>query len=83
MKASNNPQNKVDIDKLMKLYDAAQSKNTDAQTSAEMAATQTISDEIMQDMQNPNGAINTAMANANSQIQSDMMASNTPSSEQA
>lgn len=72
LKASNNPQNKVDIDKLMKLYDAAQSKNADAQTSAEMAATQTISNEIMQDMQNPNGAINTAMANANQQIQSDM-----------
>lgn len=58
LKAANNKSNEVDIQKLLQLYDIAMKKNIEAQTSAEMAATQTISQQIMQDLQNPNGAIN-------------------------
>lgn len=68
LKAANNPDNDIDIQKLEQLYQAAMQKNIDAQTSAEMAATQTISNEIMADIQDPNGQINTAIANANQQI---------------
>lgn len=73
LKASNNPDNNADIEKLLQLYKAAQMKNIDAQTSAEIAATQTISNELMQDIQNPNGAINTAISNANQQIENDKL----------
>lgn len=71
LKAANNPDNKVDIDKLMQLYKIAMSKNIDAQTSAEMAATQSISNEIMADIQDPNGQINTAISGAQQQINAD------------
>lgn len=71
LKAANNPDNKVDIDKLMQLYQIAISKNIDAQTSAEMAATQTIGNEIMADIQDPNGQINTAINGAQQQISAD------------
>ena len=77
LKAANNPDNKVDIDKLMQLYKLAISKNIDAQTSAEMAATQTISDEIMADIQDPNGQINTAINGAQQQINADQQNTNT------
>lgn len=77
LKAANNPDNKVDIDKLMQLYKIAISKNIDAQTSAEMAATQTISNEIMTDIQDPNGQINTAINGAQQQISADQQNTNT------
>lgn len=77
LKAANNPDNKVDIDKLMQLYKLAISKNIDAQTSAEMAATQTISNEIMADIQDPNGQINTAISGAQQQINADQQNTNT------
>ena len=77
LKAANNPDNKVDIDKLTQLYQIAISKNIDAQTSAEMAATQTISNEIMADIQDPNGQINTAISGAQQQINADQQNTNT------
>lgn len=77
LKAANNPDNKVDIDKLMQLYKLAIAKNTDAQTSAEMAATQTISNEIMADIQDPNGQINTAINGAQQRINADQQNTNT------
>ena len=77
LKAANNPDNNIDIQKLMQLYRIAMSKNIDAQTSAEMAATQTISNEIMADIQDPNGQINTAIAGANQQISADQQNTNT------
>ena len=77
LKAANNPDNKVDIDKLMQLYKIAISKNIDAQTSAEMAATQTIGNEIMADIQDPNGQINTAINGAQQQISADQQNTNT------
>lgn len=77
LKAANNPDNKVDIDKLMQLYQIAISKNIDAQTSAEMAATQTIGNEIMADIQDPNGQINTAINGAQQQINADQQNTNT------
>ena len=77
LKAANNPDNKVDIDKLMQLYQIAMSKNIDAQTSAEMAATQSISNEIMADIQDPNGQINTAISGAQQQISADQQNTNT------
>lgn len=77
LKAANNPDNNVDIQKLEQLYKAAIAKNTDAQTSAEMAATQTISNEIMADIQDPNGQINTAINGAQQQINADQQNTNT------
>jgi hypothetical protein len=77
LKAANNPDNNVDIQKLEQLYKAAMSKNIDAQTSAEMAATQTISNEIMADIQDPNGQINTAISGAQQQINADQQNTNT------
>ena len=61
LKAANKPENEADIQKLIQLYQNAQMKNIDAQTSAEMAATNTINQQIQQDMANPNGAINQAI----------------------
>mgnify|MGYP007069842440 FL=1 len=61
--AANND-NAEDIEKLMKLYKVCAMKNNEAQTSAEMAATQQISNDIMADLQNPNGQINMAMNQA-------------------
>ena len=77
LKAANNPDNNVDIQKLEQLYKAAIAKNADAQTSAEMAATQTISNEIMADIQDPNGQINTAINGAQQQINADQQNTNT------
>ena len=40
-------------------------KNIDAQTNAEMAAVGTLTQELNADMADPNGQINTAVANTN------------------
>lgn len=64
LKAANNPQNEDDINKLLTLYDIAQHKNIDAQTSAEMAAVGTLNQEMAEDLANPNGQINSAIAQA-------------------
>lgn len=77
LKAANNPDNNIDIQKLEQLYKVAIAKNADAQTSAEMAATQTISNEIMADIQDPNGQINTAINGAQQQINADQQNTNT------
>lgn len=61
--ASSNNSNKDDIEKLQQLYKLCAMKNNEAQTSAEMGATQAITDEIMADLQNPDGQINTAINN--------------------
>jgi hypothetical protein len=42
-----------------------------------MAATQTISNEIMADIQDPNGQINTAISGAQQQINADQQNTNT------
>ena len=72
LKAANNKSNESDIQKLLQLYDVAMKKNIEAQTSAEMAATQTITNEIMADLQDPNGQINTQVAQAQDAIEQDM-----------
>lgn len=72
LKAANNPDNKVDIDKLMQLYKLAISKNIDAQTSAELSAVNTIGSQILEDVNNPNGQINMAIQKANDDIRMDM-----------
>lgn len=72
LKAANNPDNRVDIDKLMQLYQIAISKNIDAQTSAELSAVNTISSQILEDVNNPNGQINMAIQKANDNIRMDM-----------
>lgn len=64
LKAANNPSNAVDIQKLMKLYQMAVSKNADAQTSAELAATNQLAMEMNLDMQDPNGQFNSAINGA-------------------
>lgn len=76
LKAANNPDNNVDIQKLEQLYKAAIQKNTDAQTSAELSAVNTISNEIMADIQDPNGQINTAINGAQQQINADQQNTN-------
>lgn len=68
LKAANKEENQADIDKLMKLYDMAQQKNIDAQTSAEMAAVGTLNQEMAQDLSDPNGQINTAINQAENTI---------------
>lgn len=65
LKAANNIKNVADIQKLMKLYQLSVMKNIDAQTNAEMAAVGTLTQELNADMADPNGQINTAVANTN------------------
>lgn len=64
LKAANNPSNAVDIQKLMQLYQMAVSKNADAQTSAELAATNQLAMEMNLDMQDPAGQFNSAINGA-------------------
>ena len=64
LKAANNPSNAVDIQKLMQLYQMAISKNADAQTSAELAATNQLAMEMNLDMQDPTGQFNSAINGA-------------------
>lgn len=56
--------NQEDIDKLLQLYQLCAMKNNEAQTSAEMAAVGSLTNELMADMQNPNGQFNTAIQGA-------------------
>ena len=56
--------NQEDIDKLTQLYQLCAMKNNEAQTSAEMAAVGSLTNELMADMQNPNGQFNTAIQGA-------------------
>jgi hypothetical protein len=67
LKSANNPENDADIQKLMQLYQAAQMKNVDAQTSAELAASNQLAMELNEDLSNPNGQINSQI---NSAVQS-------------
>lgn len=62
--ANKDGRNQGDIDKLMKLYQLCAMKNNEAQTSAEMAAVGSLTNELMADMQNPNGQFNTAIQGA-------------------
>ena len=64
LKAVSNPQNQVDIDKLKQLYQAVIQKEGDSQTAAEMVAVQSLQEELMADMQNPDGMIPSAMNKA-------------------
>lgn len=70
LKSANNPENEVDIQKLLKLYDLAQKKNLDAQTSAEMAAVGSLQQELTEDLSNPNGLINQQVNSAAAQLNS-------------
>ena len=56
--------NQEDIDKLTQLYQLCAMKNNEAQTSAEMVAVGSLTNELMADMQNPNGQFNTAIQGA-------------------
>lgn len=62
--ANKDGRNQGDIDKLMQLYQLCAMKNNEAQTSAEMAAVGSLTNELMADMQNPNGQFNTAIQGA-------------------
>ena len=60
--------NDADIEKLYHLLEVAMRRDVNSMTSAEMAAVNSINQEIMADMQNPNGQINTAINQANSML---------------
>ena len=62
--ASTDGDNDEDIAKLDKLYEMAQQKEIEAQTNAEMAAVGSLQQELSQDLANPNGQINSAVAQA-------------------
>ena len=66
--ASTNGTNDADIAKLDKLYEVAARKNVDAQTNAEMAAVGSLQQELQQDLQNPNGQINSAIAQGTAEV---------------
>lgn len=68
LKAANNYQNNADIDKLLQLYQKAKMLNIEAQTNAEMAAVGTLTQELNEDIANPNGQINSAVTNANAAV---------------
>ena len=70
--------NDEDIEKLYKLLQVAMSRDVNSMTSAEMAAANTINQEIMADMADPNGQINTAINQANGM----MAQNNTTNSEE-
>ena len=65
--SADNPENKESIEKLMQLYKICAMKNNEAQTSAEMAAVGSLSQELAADMADPNGQMNTAIQNAMAQ----------------
>ena len=87
LKASNNVNNAVDIQKLMKLYSISDKKNVDAMTSAEMAAVSSLQQEMTAAMQNGDfdkaiqDGINQAEIDTNRQdaMQEQMQVSNTMS----
>ena len=62
--ANKDGRNQSDINKLLQLYQLCAMKNNEAQTSAEMAAVGSLTNELMADMQNPNGQFNTAIQGA-------------------
>lgn len=64
LKGANNDENKADIEKLLQLYEIVIGKEQDSMTSAEMMAVQTLQNELMQDLQNPEGQINSQIKNA-------------------
>lgn len=64
LKGANTQQNNEDIQKLMQLYQAAQMKNIDAKTSAELAASNQLAMELNQDLADPNGQINSQINTA-------------------
>lgn len=68
LKSANNPKNKEDIQKLLQLYDAAQQKNFEAQTSAEMAAVGTLNQELTAELSNPNGIVSQTVNNAAAEL---------------
>ena len=76
LKAANKEENEADIQKLMRLYQAAQMKNINAQTSAEMAAVGTLNQEMAQDLSDPNGQINTAISQASSAVSQELGTNN-------
>lgn len=64
LKGANNEENKADIEKLLQLYEIVMGKEQDSMTSAEMMAVQTLQNELMQDLQNPDGQINSQINKA-------------------
>lgn len=64
LKGANNDENKADIEKLLQLYEIVIGKEQDSMTSAEMMAVQTLQNELMQDLQNPEGQINSQINKA-------------------
>ncbi len=64
LKGANNDENKADIEKLLQLYEIVIGKEQNSMTSAEMMAVQTLQNELMQDLQNPDGQINSQIKNA-------------------
>lgn len=62
---SNSIDNKEDIEKLTKLLNVVLQRQGNAMTSAEMAATNSINQEIQADLADPNGQINQAIGQAN------------------
>lgn len=64
LKGANNDENKADIEKLLQLYEIVIGKEQDSMTSAEMMAVQTLQNELMQDLQNPDGQINSQINKA-------------------
>ena len=68
LRAVSNPQNQQDIDKLTQLYQTIIQKEGNSQTAAEMVAVQTLQEELMADMQNPDGQIPSQINKAISNI---------------
>lgn len=64
LRGANNDENKADIEKLLQLYEIVMGKEQDSMTSAEMMAVQTLQNELMQDLQNPDGQINSQINKA-------------------
>ena len=70
LRAAANPANEADIEKLMKLYEICAKREQNSMTSAEMMAVQSLQNELMQDMQNPDGQFNRQMEKAISTLES-------------
>lgn len=64
LRAVSNPQNTIDIEKMKQLYQLVLQKEGDSQTAAEMVAVQTLQQEFMADLQNPDGQFATQMNKA-------------------
>ena len=64
LRAVSNPQNAIDIEKMKQLYQLVLQKEGDSQTAAEMVAVQTLQQEFMADLQNPDGQFATQMNKA-------------------